>query len=269
MTQTDVLLRERRDAVEILTLNRPRRRNALSRALRDALRTAFAEIRDDSRVRALVLTGADPVFCAGLDLNELTEAAPAVEPGDMMGALDALEIPVVAAVNGPAVTGGLELALGCDVLIASERARFADTHGRVGVHPGWGMTAELPRLVGLARARAMSLTGDYVDAQTAERWGLVVRVVPHERLLAEALTTAESMAELDPLIVRAMRRLYRDSGGLAEARAAERESFAVWMRTRPSDTVAADAVAAVLRRGRAQQGNDAERRTETSEVPRP
>jgi enoyl-CoA hydratase len=204
-------------------------------------------------VRALVITGSDPAFCAGLDLGELTEASPAVEPGDMIEALNALEIPVVGAVNGAAVTGGLELALACDVLVASERARFADTHGRVGVHPGWGMSVELPRLIGVGRARLMSLTGNYVDAATAAQWGLVGRVVEHERLVPEALELAASMAELDPAIAGALRRLYRDGNGAAEARRAEREGFVEWVRSRPRDAVAADTVRAVIERGRAQQ----------------
>jgi enoyl-CoA hydratase len=251
--EQDVLLRERHGSVVLLTLNRPQRRNALSRALRSALRQAFRDVKTDDTVRALVITGSDPAFCAGLDLTELTEASPQVEEGDMMDALQALDIPIVGAINGAAVTGGLELALGCDVLIASERARFADTHGRVGVHPGWGMTVELPRLVGAARARLMSLSGDYVDAQTAERWGLVARVVPHERVVEEAMSVAQTIAELNPQIAGALRRLYRDGGGAGTARAAERESFAAWQRARPRDAVAAETVRAVIERGRSQQ----------------
>jgi enoyl-CoA hydratase len=251
--EQDVLLREGHGSVVLLTLNRPQRRNALSRALRSALRQAFRDVKADDTVRALVITGSDPAFCAGLDLTELTEASPQVEEGDMMDALQALDIPIVGAVNGAAVTGGLELALGCDVLIASERARFADTHGRVGVHPGWGMTVELPRLVGAARARLMSLSGDYVDAQTAERWGLVARVVPHERVVEEAMSVAQTIAELDPQIAGALRRHYRDGGGAGTARAAERESFAAWQRARPRDAVAAETVRAVIERGRSQQ----------------
>jgi enoyl-CoA hydratase len=257
--ESDVLLRERHGAVVLLTLNRPQRRNALSRALRNALRQAFLDVAADESVRALVITGSDPAFCAGLDLGELIEASPQVEEGDMMDALHSLDIPAVAAINGAAVTGGLELALGCDVMIASEWARFADTHGRVGVHPGWGMTVELPRLVGAGRARLMSLTGNYVDAPTAERWGLVARVVPHEKVVAEALEVAASIAELDPQIARALRRLYRDGGGADAARVAERESFAAWQRARPRDAVAADTVRAVIERGRAQQPGDARR----------
>jgi enoyl-CoA hydratase/carnithine racemase len=204
----DVLLRERHGAVEVLTLNRPARRNALNAALRASLRDAIADVARDDGVRVLVITGSDPAFCAGLDLTEMTEASPAVEPGDMMEALYALDIPVVGAVNGPAVTGGLELALACDVLVASDRARFADTHGRVGVHPGWAMSVELPRLIGVGRARMMSLTGNYVDAATAEQWGLVARVVEHSRLLPETLELAASIAELDPAIAGPVKEMY-------------------------------------------------------------
>jgi enoyl-CoA hydratase len=247
------LLRERHGAVEVLTLNRPARRNALNAVLRAALRDAITDVARDDGMRVLVITGSDPAFCAGLDLTEMTEASPAVEPGDMMEALYALDIPVVGAVNGPAVTGGLELALACDVLVASDRARFADTHGRVGVHPGWAMSVELPRLIGVGRARMMSLTGNYVDAATAEQWGLVARVVEHARLLPATLELAASIAELDPAIAGALRLLYRDGNGGAEARRYERDRFAEWVRTRPRDAVSAGTVRAVIERGRAQQ----------------
>lgn len=255
MTSGDdqVLLSERRGAVLVLTLNRPERRNALNRALRDALNQAFLDAARDETLRALVIAAADPAFCAGLDLTELTEAAPAVQRGDFIDALLAVEIPVIGAVNGPAVTGGLELALACDVLIAGERARFADTHSRVGVHPGWGMTVELPRAIGLPRARWMAFTGNYVDAPTAERWGLVAQVVPHEALLPTALEIAEGISELDPQVARAMRHMYRQAGGLAAAREGEREQFSAWIRTRAADRVATGRVREVIERGRAQR----------------
>ena len=116
--------------------------------------------------------------------------------------------PRIGAVNGPAVTGGLELALGCDFLVASERATFADTHARVGVMPAGGMTIRLPELIGVNRARQMSLTGDFVDATTACAWGLVNEVVPHERLLSRALELAGSIAESDPAAISEVRSMY-------------------------------------------------------------
>jgi enoyl-CoA hydratase len=145
-----------------------------------------------------------------------------------MDALEALRVPIVAAVNGPAVTGGLELVLACDVVIGSDRATFADTHVRVGVHPGWGMTVALPRLIGAARARDLSLTGRFIDARTAERWGLVSRVVAHEQLLPEALSIAEAIAASERSVVKAIRDLYREAVGIGEDRERERISFLRW-----------------------------------------
>src|SRR5439155_17784395 len=140
----------------------------------------------------IVLTGADPAFCAGLDLRELGVD----RLGDLppfIAAATASEVPLVAAVNGPAVTGGLELALACDFIVASERARFADTHLRVGVYPG-PVLVELPRRVGMAWAREMSLTGNFVDAGTALRIGLANHVVPHAELLGFAVGLARAVA---------------------------------------------------------------------------
>jgi enoyl-CoA hydratase len=223
-----VLQLDRLGPVVLLTLDRPERRNALNGELRDALQSAFHQIAADEDVRALVITGTDPSFCAGLDLNELTETLPDLGPNDLMDALEALRIPIVAAVNGPAVTGGLELVLACDVVIGSDRATFADTHVRVGVHPGWGMTVALPRLIGAARARDLSLTGRFIDARTAERWGLVSRVVAHEQLLPEALSIAEAIAASERSVVKAIRDLYREAVGIGEDRERERISFLRW-----------------------------------------
>ena len=251
---TELLLRERRGAVELLTLNRPEKRNALSTALLDALRGAFTEIAADSEVAVVVVTGADPAFCAGVDLGELSsrEARP-LDSQATVSMLRDLPQPSIAAVNGACVTGGLELALNCDVRIASERARFADTHVRVGVHPGWGMTAILPRLIGAGRAKDMSLTGDYIDAVTAERWGLVSRVGEHDRLLGAAMAIAEAMATADPTTLRSVKRLYDADAGLLSALAREREGFLV-ARTRLDPGAVAGRVDGVISRGRTQAG---------------
>ena len=177
------------DRVATVTLNRPEARNAISAELHGQLDEAITglDARDD--VGCMVLTGADPAFCAGMDLKSLATELRAVQkerqrgPARRAGMMPPHDTPVIGAINGPTVTGGLELAMCCDFLIASERARFADTHARVGVMPGGGMTIRLPQLVGIDRARRMSLTGDYIDAETARDWGLVVEVVPHESLL--------------------------------------------------------------------------------------
>jgi enoyl-CoA hydratase len=151
---------------------------------------AISECQDAA---VIVLTGADPAFCAGLDLRDLGVD----QLRDLPRFADAAAtsaVPIIAAVNGPAVTGGFELALACDFMIASQRARFADTHLRVGVYPG-PVAVDLPRRVGMAYAREMSLTGDFVDAAEALRIGLVNHVVPHEQLLDAAMAKARSIAE--------------------------------------------------------------------------
>jgi enoyl-CoA hydratase len=144
------------------------------------------------------------------------------------------ETPIIGAINGPTVTGGLELALCCDFLIASERARFADTHVRVGVMPGGGMTIRLPQVIGIDRARRMSLTGDYVDAETARDWGLVVEVVPHEALVQRAREIAATIASIPAEYVRELRRGYDQMNALLghEAVAAEHRWSRAWMAER-------------------------------------
>lgn len=184
----DVVLVEIADRVATMTLNRPEVRNALNAELRNAITRTALELDADASVDAVILTGADPAFCAGLDLKELASGENDLSRSSDDAGQRGLPIPntrkpVIGAINGVAVTGGLELALNCDFLVASDRARFADTHNRVGVQPGWGMTVLLPQAVGLRRAKEMSATGNYVDADTALMWGLVNHVVPHGELL--------------------------------------------------------------------------------------
>lgn len=164
----DILLIDTDERVRTLTLNRPQSRNALSAALRDRFFAALADAEADDDIDVVILTGADPVFCAGLDLKELAgqTALPDISPR-----WPAMTKPVIGAINGAAVTGGLELALYCDILIASEHARFADTHARVGLLPTWGLSVRLPQKVGIGLARRMSLTGYYLSATDALRPG--------------------------------------------------------------------------------------------------
>src|ERR1700729_1491925 len=180
------------DRVATVTLNRPEARNAISAELHAQLDETVTGLDTRDDVGCMVLTGADPAFCAGMDLKALaTEQRPVQQerqraPVRRVGMVPPHDTPIIGAINGPTATGGLELALSCDFLIASDRARFADTHARVGVMPGGGMTIRLPQLVGIDRARRMSLTGDYIDAETARDWGLVVEVLPHDSLLIRA-----------------------------------------------------------------------------------
>lgn len=198
--------------VAVVTLNRPDQRNALSRELQATISRVVADLEAAPDVDAIVLTGADPAFCAGVDLKELgsgtADAVNLVLPKDQRGPLPPHRTPIIGAINGVAVTGGLELALACDFLVASDRARFADTHARVGVMPGWGLTVLLPQAVGIRRAREMSVTGNFVDAPTALAWGLVNHVVPHEELLAFARRLADDIVSVPGAGVRRMLETY-------------------------------------------------------------
>jgi enoyl-CoA hydratase len=216
--------------VATVTMNRPGSRNALSSGLLAALRDALLDLDSRPEVAAIVLTGADPAFCAGLDLKELGRDASALASGVSGPPLPRLGTPLIGAVNGVAITGGLEIALACDFLIASERARFADTHARIGIMPGWGLTVLLPEAVGLRRAREMSATGNFVDAGTALTWGLVNRVVAHADLLPTARQIAADIASNDHDAVRAMYATYL-AGSLATAEEAwqiEQRAHAGW-----------------------------------------
>jgi enoyl-CoA hydratase len=209
-----VLLVDRADGVATVTLHRPEARNALSAELITALRETMRTLGEDDEVRAVVLTGTDPAFCAGLDLKQLGSSGENLQLGQedeepSPYPWPVLTKPVIGAINGVAVTGGLELALNCDILVASERARFADTHARVGVLPGWGLSVLLPELVGRGMARRMSLTGDFLDAAQALRAGLVTEVVPHEELLPTVHRIARTIVGNDPVAVPTLLDSYR------------------------------------------------------------
>lgn len=202
----NTVLLEKHAGYAILTLNRPAQKNALSRDLRAAFVAALDDCCADPDVRVLIITGAGDAFCAGFDLKELgsgNSATAAEEVNNAMArAMEAFDGPIIGAVNGHAITGGFELALACDLLIASEHARFADTHARVGILPGWGLSQRLPRLIGLSRAREIAFTGLPVHAQQAREWGLVNHVVPAEELLPRARAMAEAMCACVPEILR-------------------------------------------------------------------
>jgi len=178
--------------------------------MRAQLRATVARLDEDPSVAAIVLTGEDPAFCAGVDLRELAAGAPALtEPiGPLSGPFLSCTTPLIGAVNGPAYAGGLEVALACHFLIASDRARFADTHARWGLTPGWGLSVLLTEAVGGRRARELSVTCRPIDAQTALSWGLVNHVVSHEALLDEALLVAQAAAEGPSGTVRRVSELY-------------------------------------------------------------
>jgi enoyl-CoA hydratase len=232
----DVLLVEVAERVATVTMNRPQARNALNRDLRRALHRGMLDLDADDGVDAVVLTGADPAFCAGLDLKELGSGAAA--PGEDLGAatpdegvpasqrgpFPIISKPVIGAINGPAITGGFEVALRCDILVASERGRFADTHARMGIMPGWGLSVLLPQAVGVRRAREMSLTGNFLDAPTALTWGLVNHVVPHDELVPFCQRLAGDMVSNDPRGVRQMLATYAEGSLLSAGDAWEVEA---------------------------------------------
>jgi enoyl-CoA hydratase len=250
MTDADVLLIDTQDRVRTLTLNRPQARNALSTALRRRFFGALRDAEADDDVDVVILTGADPVFCAGLDLKELGDSS---QLPDISPQWPPMTKPVIGAINGAAVTGGLELALYCDILIASDQARFADTHARVGLLPTWGLSVRLPQKVGVGMARRMSLTGDYLSAADALRAGLVTEVVPHEQLLATARTIAASIVGNNPNAVRALLASYHriDDASTGSGLWIEAMSAKQWMNSATGDDIAANREA-VLQRGRAQ-----------------
>jgi len=249
------------DGVAVVTLNRPEAMNALSKALRVALAQAMLAVDADDAVRAVVLTGAGTrAFSAGLDLKELGADASAM--GDATGetaeanpakAIEQCAKPVIGAINGVAITGGFELALACDVLIGSENARFADTHARVGIMPGWGLSQKLSRLIGVYRAKELSLSGNFLDALTAERWGLLNRVVPADDLLPAAVRLAADMATIDPQFSAAYKRLIDEgfAGTFGDGLALETARSSVANQAVTPDAVA-ERRAAVQARGRQQ-----------------
>ena len=218
MATNEIVKIERDGAVAVITLNRPEVRNAMNYELAAATVAAVEGCQDAG---GIVITGAGQAFCAGLDLRNLG----ADKLGDLPGfvaTVAASKVPIIAAVNGPAVTGGLELALACDFLIGSERATFADTHGRVGVYPG-PVLYDLPHRVGAAFAREMSLTGNFIDAETALRVGLLNHVVSHAELMPRALGLADDIASQDAEMIRNIRE------GLAEiTEGSRREGREAW-----------------------------------------
>jgi enoyl-CoA hydratase len=259
-----VVLVDVQDRVATVTLNRPEARNAMSRVLTYALWDAVLAAGEDPEVDAVVLTGADPAFCAGVDLKEAGGGPPSTaetrEPGAGPGRfpnglhrfLPIIDKPIIGAINGVAVTGGLELALQCTFLVASDRARFADTHARVGVMPGGGITVQLAAIIGLPRAIEMSLTGNFVTADEALRLGLVNHVVPHEELLTVARGLAGDIVTNDQVGVRKLLNHYRriaNAATLDEAYLMEGYLAETWQ---PGMSQVADRRAEVMARGRTQ-----------------
>ena len=202
--------------VQLVTIDRPEARNALTAEMRREFAAIMAASDADPTIDVVILTGTDPAFSAGVDLKERLggdSPPPRVKPNPGE-ALRAMSTPVICAVNGTCVTGALEMALSATFVIASDRARFADTHGKVGLLPGWGLSTLLPNAVGLRWARQMTITGGFVDAPSALRIGLVNEVVPHDELLPRAVELGNAIAACDRNAVRASLALYTKGQGV-------------------------------------------------------
>lgn len=256
-----LLVEKPQPGVAVVTLNRPEAMNALSRALRAALPKAIAELDADPEVKVIILTGAgERAFTAGLDLKELSTdplgmgAANATDPSENPAqAVLSCSKPIIGAINGVAITGGFEVALACDVLLCSTNARFADTHARVGITPGWGLSQKLSRCIGPYRAKELSLTGNFLSAQQAYDWGLVNRVVAPEELMPAALQLAVQMADIEADMLVTYKAMIDDGYDLAmgEGLKLEHERSSVHNRAVTPDMVAKRREA-VQARGRSQ-----------------
>lgn len=254
-----VLLVEKQDGIATLTLNRPKAMNALSRQLLSSIARAFVELKEDEGTGVVILTGAGRAFCAGIDLKELSEQGVAKREGETADTLDMIEIiqgfdrPVIGAINGVAITGGFELALACDILIASTQARFADTHARVGVLPGWGLSQKLSRMIGIGRAKELAFTGNYLTAEQALAWGLVNRVVEPDELLPVCRKLAMEMLSCVPGMVSSYKRVIDRGYGMnfPEALRMEKEASKEHARKLTADFIASQRQS-VQERGRKQ-----------------
>lgn len=231
------LLYEVREGVAIITLNRPEAMNSIDPETRGELHEAWQRVAQDDAVRCVVLTGAgEKAFCTGSDLKKTMppKESPAqltfgqAQSNHLLAGME-MDKPIICAVNGFAMGGGMELALACDIRVASENAQFALSEVRIGSIPGAGGTQNLPRVIGRSDAMLMLLTGDRVNAQEALRTGLVSKVVPAAQLLETALSIANRIAQNAPLSVRAVKRLVRDGSALPLPQGLAMESYVFGM----------------------------------------
>jgi enoyl-CoA hydratase len=222
------------DGVRTITIVRPEARNAMTFAMRERIAELFTTANGDDAIDVVVITGTDASFSAGVDLKELRSQTGPPKRMNPTIAVRACVKPTIAAVNGVCVTGGLELALACDMIVASEQARFADTHAKAGLMPGWGISAALPSAVGRRKAVELSLTGAFIDAHEALRIRLVNEVVAHDELLERTYELAQAIRVHDQAVVRRQVALHRRSNGLPfeEALALEREAADEWRESR-------------------------------------
>jgi enoyl-CoA hydratase len=258
---SEVVLYEVSERIATITLNRPDARNALSSEVLRLLPERMRQAEADANVDVIILTGTDPAFCAGLDLKELgsqdgkllnTGADGTVNADGIRGPFPKISKPLIGAVNGVAVTGGIELALNCDFLIASERAKFGDTHSRVGVMPGWGLSVLLPQAIGVRRAREMSFTGNFMDAHEALSFGLVNHVVSHDQLISFTRQIALDIIGNVQEGVRELRHTYALNSAEVENWENEAASSREWRNRNFDPALVAERRAKIMERGRTQ-----------------
>lgn len=255
MAEDSAVLVDVTDRIGTVTLNRPEQRNALNSEVRRSLPDSVRRLDADDDVDVIILTGSDPAFCAGLDLKELGSTGANVGTGSEPRApWGSLAKPLIGAINGVAITGGFELALLCDFLVASERAAFADTHARVGVMPGWGLTVLLPQAIGIRRAREMSLTGNFMGADEAFAFGLVNRVVGHDQLMDVTRSIAADIVGNDQPGVRRILETYAATAetDLGTAWETETRMGAEWLAGGLDPSEVERRRLAIVNRGRAQ-----------------
>jgi enoyl-CoA hydratase len=261
MAESDVLY-EVSDRIATITINRPEARNALTSEMLARIPQRMLDAEADDDVDVIILTGTDPAFTAGLDLKELGTDGSNLAGGSgadgssnrygVRGPFPTLTKPLIGAVNGVAVTGGLEYALNCDFLVASERAKFGDTHARVGVMPGWGLTVLLPQAIGIRRAREMSFTGNFMLADEALAFGLVNHVVGHDQLIPFTRQLAHDIAGNDQPGVRQIRETYAQIATDDDHWEIESRDSRAWRRTQFSPDAVAARRAAIQARGQQQ-----------------
>jgi enoyl-CoA hydratase len=224
---------EKDGAVAVVTLNRPQQLNALSYALFKDLSLAMQELDRDDQIRVIIVTGGEKVFAAGADIKEMADRGPFDERLQERLAyrdrINKISKPVIAAVSGFALGGGCELAMSCDIVVAAENARFGQPEINLGIIPGSGATQRLPRLVGKHRAMEMMLTGEFMSAADAERFGLVNRVVPLEMLMEEAKGIASKIAARPALAVKAAKEAVLKSANLSLDEGLDFERKAFWL----------------------------------------
>jgi enoyl-CoA hydratase len=261
MSKTVIVI-EKKGGIATITLNRPKVMNALSTELKTAIADTFNDLKKDASIGVAILTGAGRAFCAGLDLKELAAGGNLIDETrkknknrtNLIAPLKEFGRPIIGAINGPAVTGGLELAIVCDILIASTEARFADTHARMGIMPGSELSQKLSRVIGIYRAKEMSLTGNFIDAEKALAWGLVNRVVAPPDLLPTCQALASDILSSPRDMIQKYKKLIDDGFHLplAEGLALEKETFAAHLESLTAETVGSRG-RTVMERGRKQK----------------